>query len=375
MRIKRQIIRLIVAILSCPTVFMRNKTRKQYFRKNMERFVESFSKSARHTFQEFDRIIEQLPYTNSERRKARMQFKLLYHFTSIEAEDYQIMGGLHRTDFFTKLFCTVSRWRQNTFQYSVNKFHGNDKNRALLDDKAQFNTLFGDLIGRDWIVSDAPEEDVAEFIQAKKKVIVKPLDGSSGRGIYTLDYHTFAEGGGVKLFSDGKFIIEEIISQKGLLHEVNPSSVNTMRVNTLFDNGEAEVLCAFLRTGRKGSITDNIHSGGILWQVDIHNGEIMFGVQADGRIVDFHPESNIRLTGMKIEYFYEAIQLCIEAQKRISEVPQVGWDVVISEDDIYLVEGNSGAGFWNCEKHNNCWKRMKKYLIDNHIQIISLLSE
>ena len=134
-------------------------------------------------------------------------------------------------------------------------------------------------------------------------------------------------------------------------------------------------MCAFLRTGRNGSVTDNLHAGGIIWQLNTHNGEIMFGVQADGKIVDTHPDSNIWLSGKKIERFHEALQICLEAQKRIPEVPQVGWDVVISEDGIYLIEGNSGSGFWNCEKDNNCWKRMKKYLIDNHIQIVSALSE
>ena len=201
MRIKRQIMRWIVAMLSFPTVFMRSQTRKQYFKKNVERFVGSFSKSTRHVFQEFDTMIEQLPYSDSERRKARMQFRMLYHFTGLEVEDYQTIGGLHRSSFFTKMFCNVSRWRQNTFQYSVNKYRGNNKNRALLDNKAQFNTLFGDLIGREWITSDATEEEITEFIQAKDNVIVKPLGGSSGKGIFGLDYHTFVKHGGGENYS------------------------------------------------------------------------------------------------------------------------------------------------------------------------------
>ena len=179
----------------------------------------------------------------------------------------------------------------------------------------------------------------------------------------------------MKLFVDGLYIIEEIIKQKGILHKINESSVNTMRVNTLLDHGKVEVLCAFLRTGREGSVTDNLHAGGILWQINISNGEILFGVQADGKIIDTHPDSNIRLAGEKIAGFQQALQVCIEAQKRVPEVPQVGWDVVISDADIYLIEGNSGAGFWNCEKSNNCWKRMKKYLIGNYIPIVSSLSE
>ena len=169
MRIKRRIYSILVVLLSCPTVLMRNKTRKQYYRENIERFVGSFSKSSKSVFQEFDTMIEKLPYSQSERKMARMQFKLLYHFTGLEVEDYQTMGGLHRTSLFTKLFCSVSRWRQNTFQYSVNKFHDNNQNRVLLDDKAQFNILFEDLIGREWILSDAPEKILWSLFRQKTR--------------------------------------------------------------------------------------------------------------------------------------------------------------------------------------------------------------
>ncbi len=368
-RIRQGMITILISILNCPTIFIHSQTRKQYFKKNVERFVYSFLSGSQHVFKEFDTIIDNLPYSDSERKKARRQFKILYRLTGLEAEEYQTIGGLYNTSFYTKLFCNVSRWRQNIFQYSVNKFPGNEYNRALLDDKAQFNKLFADLIGREWILSKATEEDIAKFIQLKNKVIVKPLGGASGKGIFSLDYNSFVNQGGIKLFSDGDFIIEEILNQKGFLHEVNPSSVNTMRVNTLLDKGEAEALCCFLRTGRQGGITDNLHSGGILWQLDVNNGKIMFGVQADGRIVDKHPDSNIRLSGKELKGFHEAIHICLEAQKRIPEIPQVGWDVVISEDGVYLIEGNSGSGFWNCEKNNNCWRRIKKYLIDNKIKI------
>lgn len=174
-KIKRQIAYLIVEILSFPTIFMQNKTRKQYFKKNAERFVGSFSKMCWNSFLEFDALIEQLPYSDSERKKARVQYKLLYHLAGLEVEEYQVIGGLYRTSFLTKLFCCATRWRQNTFQFSVNKFCGNDQNRALLDDKAQFNTLFEDLIGRKWILSNAKEVDVTKFIQTRENVIVKPL--------------------------------------------------------------------------------------------------------------------------------------------------------------------------------------------------------
>ena len=164
MQVKQKIMRGVIDILCVPSIFIRNKTRKEYFRKNVERFIESFSRSKKLVFAEFDRILMQIPYSEFEKRKAKIQFRMLYHFTGLSPEDYQTIGGLRKTSFFTKCFCSVSRWRQNLFQFSVNKFNGNEENRQLLDDKGKFNTLFDDLIGREWILSNVSEKEITDFM-------------------------------------------------------------------------------------------------------------------------------------------------------------------------------------------------------------------
>lgn len=162
-------------------------------------------------------------------------------------------------------------------------------------------------------------------------------------------------------------LVEETIKQTGLLHELNPSSVNTMRVNTLIDDGIVTVLCCFFRTGRAGQVTDNFHAGGIKWQVDIKTGRILHGCTVQGEIVDTHTDSKICVSGLKIPDFEKALDMCRKAHLLLPEVPQIGWDVCISDDGISLIEGNSGSAVCNAEKDNNVWGIMKKYLYKHHI--------
>ena len=62
MQVKQKIMRGVIDILCVPSIFIRNKTRKEYFRKNVERFIESFSRSKKLVFAEFDRILMQISF-------------------------------------------------------------------------------------------------------------------------------------------------------------------------------------------------------------------------------------------------------------------------------------------------------------------------
>ena len=73
------------------------------------------------------------------------------------------------------------------------------------------------------------------------------------------------------------FVMESVLKQNGFLNQINPASVNTLRVNTLIDGDKIVVQACKFRTGVGDQITDNAHSGGILWLVDSETGQIATG--------------------------------------------------------------------------------------------------
>jgi hypothetical protein len=57
---------------------------------------------------------------------------------------------------------------------------------------------------------------------------------------------------------------------------------------------------------------------------------------------DTHPDTGARITGFEIPYWEEAMELVREAQRKLCEIPTLGWDVAIMPEGPMLIEAN-----WN----------------------------
>ncbi|MBE6896635.1 MAG: hypothetical protein E7477_05985, partial [Ruminococcaceae bacterium] len=106
----------------------------------------------------------------------------------------------------------------------------------FFDNKTEFNSLFAEHIKREWFdLSTGSKEDFEKWINGKDVLVAKPLDGSSGRGVKKLrpeNYRKEADLYG-KLKAEGTGIVEECVFQHDAINEINPSSVNTIRIVTL----------------------------------------------------------------------------------------------------------------------------------------------
>ncbi|MFX0132351.1 MAG: sugar-transfer associated ATP-grasp domain-containing protein [Candidatus Hodarchaeota archaeon] len=139
-------------------------------------------------------------------------------------------------------------------------------------------------------------ENLHEYFDNKRKIIVKPSVGSSGgRNVYL-----FNKEKKVYINSDNEilslsflekklkknFIIQEYIEQHRYFKQFNNTSLNTVRIFTYRSvcSEEIIVLHAVLRIGKKGSIVDNQASGGISCGID-QNGKINnFAIDKYGNI-------------------------------------------------------------------------------------------
>lgn len=344
-----------------PKLFIVNETQKQIY----DVYRRNFLRGHRQFREYFEKTIDM---NKKESKQMYKEYILLYYLIGLEPEEYFVC--CNKGVSWIKKLRIVSRLRQNMFQLSVNKQNDN----SVIDDKIKFNKKFKKFIHREWAYTKGMSKDELDKVAQKlESIIVKPYNGCGGKGIEKYNWSQISDimkKDLLDVWSNGEYILEKQLIQTGVLHDINPTSVNTVRINTLLEKtGEVKVLNAFLRTGLKGAIVDNLHSGGILWHIDINTGRIIYGSRTD-RIEKYseHPDSGINLSGEKIQGFEDAVKICCEAQRQVPQVPQVGWDVVISENYIALIEGNSGSGFWNVSDCN-VWKIMKKYLVDNKIEI------
>lgn len=287
-------------------------------------------------------------------------YMLSFTFMGAEPEDY-FMHNFHELSWKERnRFFTLRRL--NFF-----KRHANPQDLwYMLNDKVKFNEIFDGFLKRKWCaINKVSCDEFADTFSKCDKIIVKPIGGNCGKGIYTVDVNSenlksvykkiLEEANGEEV------IVEEYFYQKGILHEINPNSLNTLRVSTVKINGRNELCEAYFRTGCGDSVVDNFHSGGIIFPINNETGKCYSGFNILGERVDIHPLSKVHIAGMTIPHWEEIKELCYKAHNILpEELHWIGWDVCLSDDDILLIEGNAGPGTYN--ENINHWGNVKGWL-------------
>ena len=240
--------------------------------------------------------------------------------------------------------------------------------KQICDDKVQTATLWEAWFRRKWLLlsgdSEITAEDLKGILNSTQRVIVKPLSGACGKGVFSVGVTNEEElADAVKTLNqlESPHIIEEYIDQKGLLHEFNPSSINTVRVITArYPDGTIQVMNSFIRVGHAGSVTDNVSSGGMEFRVRTTTGKIGQGMDHAGNTYSSHPENGHKITGLLVPKWNEVLEFCISAHRIAPKgLNWIGWDVCVSEDELYLIEANECPGMSAFFKEEeNRWKKV-----------------
>ncbi len=215
----------------------------------------------------------------------------------------------------------------------------------FFDDKTQFNALFKQWIPRKWLLIDASTSASAvEEMMHLPSLIGKPLEGSSGQGIYKYtpaDWSDGAEAFLARLRSDGIGILEEIVIQHPEMARMCPTSVNTCRIATLLGDKAEGIVYAFLRIGN-GKVMDNVDCGGMAARIDLASGKLLtVGADKAGNTFTKHPITGTDIIGFTIPYWEEAKAMCMEAARKVPQMRFIAWDVAITPDGPTFIEGNS----------------------------------
>ncbi len=214
------------------------------------------------------------------------------------------------------------------------------------DDKTEFNTLFAEEVGRQWLRSDEKmtEDQLRAFLSGRDSFLYKPLEGSSGVGIEKFtrgDWENDFGGFYRKIRGMGDAILEEIIVQHPEMARMCPTSVNTVRVATMLGDKQEGIVYAFLRIGN-GRVMDNVDQGGMAARVDLETGTLKT-VAADkaGNVYERHPMTGTEIIGFAIPCWDEVKAMCEKAMRKVPQMRYVAWDVAVTADGPRFIEGNS----------------------------------
>ena len=249
--------------------------------------------------------------------------------------------NIERAEYVTMLF---SRKIQKMFN------HGD---KTIFIDKVKFNkaySAFRSIKSMDLSTDEYCVNDFIDFVHAcNRKVLMKPLMGASGRGIYKADVSTDDKAkdlfNAIKKSGDD-YLAEEIFEQTGSLHEANPTSLNTVRLFTLNDGNNIYLMCAAVRIGGGRSIVDNIHQGGMVCELEKHTGTIVGpGYNLLGQRFVHHPFTGILLPGLIVPQWNKVLDTVKQAAMVTPNLGHCAWDIAVSETDVTLIEANEQGNF------------------------------
>ena len=146
----------------------------------------------------------------------------------------------------------------------------------------------------------------------------------------------------------------ETIATEGLLFEsyieqakgysiFNPSSVNTVRTWVLQTGDKIEVIGAYFRIGRSGSLTDNGDGGGIMCPVSPITGELGAGILTSNPYRDElsqHTDNGVQLLGEDLPDWESIISCSCDTLRKLPYTKFAGLDVAMSKDGPVIIEIN-----------------------------------
>lgn len=292
--------------------------------------------------------------------------------------------GCTPTEFFLYRFYELTEEEQDTYyiakyQKLFQKKYGVDKDFvALLYDKERTNNHFAEYVRRPWCVNTKVTfEQFCETFKDTERVMYKPIAGHRGYGVEAI-YLTPETMKDIydRLVTYPEGVVEAFIKQHPEMCKLSPTSVNSLRFVTFSSNKKpvtpdgkmVDIAYSIVRFGREGAIVDNLHSGGMVANVDLETGCLATdGADRNGDMWVTHPDTGVTIKGFKIPYFEEAREMVKEAIATRKVEGYIGWDIAISENGPMLLEVNDRPGSDGLQTAPAQAKQGMKFLMEKYM--------
>lgn len=185
------------------------------------------------------------------------------------------------------------------------------------------------------------------------EAFAKPSDGMLGQGAFKLKIkdsviemddveHDMDDLIDAVLSAD--YLIQELIVQDEKMSALCPTSVNTIRMQTVMDkDGNVIPFGSGVRIGRVGNYVDNWAKGGVFVGIDMESGRLKdMGILKPkyGTKVFEHPDTHVVFKDYPVPCYKEAEDLAVKLHKIMYRSHSIGWDIAITAHGPVIIEGN-----------------------------------
>ena len=277
---------------------------------------------------------------------------------------------------FKKQITNFKGYLPNKFSGNITRFFNDNKVKEVLDNKLffdffyrQFNISLPKILmynhknmfvvgNRNIEINNKHDftvllKDIFEQNSSNDSIMIKKTwASSSGKKIYKLFANQIITEPEIisEIYSEvirSGFLFQETVKQNPDLNKLNPSCLNTIRIDTFINcDGKIEIISAYIRMSISDSHIDNISSGGCQVGIVLNTGKLKkFGyslIQTLGvKVLTEHPVTKIVFENYSIPYFEEVKELVLRIAGFNPTLRLIGWDVAIGESGPILIEGNS----------------------------------
>lgn len=221
------------------------------------------------------------------------------------------------------------------FVEEIDKDHSDDKYDTYLKYK---NYYHRDIVH---LLFDQPKT-IDHFLKKHRCFFAKKTLSYGGYGVeYVIDPSAAKI---EQLKHDGYHMFEEEIQQHPEVSQLNPTSVNTLRVVTIRgEDNSISFLPCILRVGSGGKV-DNVSSGGGAYLlIDDDGSAILNGLYQENidYIKDMQQLNPVNMPeDFKVPYYQQALEMCQTMAIQSPQYRIIGWDIAISKKGPVLVELN-----------------------------------
>ena len=178
---------------------------------------------------------------------------------------------------------------------------------------------------------------IQEKTTGNSEVLIKALSGKSEKTLEQL-LNEYA-----KLLATEGVLFESYIEQCPEYKKFNPTSVNTVRIWVLQTKESINVIGAYFRVGRQGSLTDNGDGGGIMCPVDILTGKLSKGLLTSTPLRDEliqHCDTDVQLEGVILSRWQEVISCSCDTLRKLPYTLFAGLDICMTNEGPVVIEVN-----------------------------------
>jgi hypothetical protein len=198
-------------------------------------------------------------------------------------------------------------------------------------------------------------------------LFLKPVLEGGGDGIMVVSYNDgyylncsqIEESALIKTITQKciKHLVLRKFIQQGFSSLFYPSTLNTIRVHTFVNPSDNKTFIgyAFHRFGNsKSGFLDNCQKSSLFANIDLETGTMSKAYSRhNGQVFsyDAHPDTNLPITGRIIPHWDLIKKTLLGIAAKTSYLPYVGWDVILSDADVYILEGNSNPSLASIQMH------------------------